>query len=496
MLRVFTGMGGQMRKPVASPGYDWIIVESARYQFLKQVFDSLGVRRLQVLVESSVAADEFDRARCGGLALALGEYQGRTVAIAWSDFRVNAGCYSHENSRRFSAFIRQLRLEPDEGPPLMYVVSSAGLGLMQGRTLFADAFQLWPELMAYAREHLVVTCAVGKCLGLATLLFGLGHYRMAVAGRTHLNLTGPEVIQLFFGEGVDFTRRASAEAAHGQHDLVHELVPSVESAFERWKALLAPQSSAPPASPEVDATTTFLGRFLDHAPVELVPGWCAGLRLFVGTRCGKPFGILINPPGRSNNLITVRTLEKFAAGLDLFGAMRLPIVSFLDSPGVDPRIEQGDANNIRKMLWVGEKIIHYPHRMMGVVIGRCFGGASTLALPKIFGGRRTLALRGSVIGVMQSGIIDEVLRQSPRLREQWQQVAAAQLPGLEDLLQSGMLDAVIDARELPGEIDRLLAAPDLPPRRSEAVTPSGQGGPNDGEAGSLAPLFLARNSAR
>jgi propionyl-CoA carboxylase beta chain len=485
-----------MRKVIANPGYHWITIESGRHHFIKQVFDSLGVRQLRLLVESSVTADQFDRARCDGLALVLGEYQGRTVAIAWSDFRVNAGCYSHANSRRFSAFIRLLRLEPDEGPPLMYVVSSAGLSLMQGRTLFSEAFVLWPELMAYAREHFLVTCAVGKCLGLATLLFGLGQYRLAVTGRTHLNLTGPEVIQLFFGEGVDFTRRASAEAAHGQHDLIHELVPSVESAFERWKALLARGANAPPVPPEGDATTTFLGSFLDHAPMELVPGWCASLRLFVGTRRGRPFGLFINPPSRSNNLITVRTLEKYAAGLDLFSAMRLPIVSFLDSPGVDPRIEQGDANNIRKLLWVGEKIIHYPYRMMGVVIGRCFGGASTLTLPKIFGGRRTLALRGSVIGVMQSGIIDEVLRQSPRLREQWRQTAAAQLPGLEDLLQSGMLDAVIDAHELPAELDRLLSEPGLPPRRGEAVLPDVERRPDDDEAESPASLFLARNSAR
>src|SRR5207249_1585512 len=84
-------------------------------------------------------------------------------------------------------------------------------------------------------------------------------------------------------------------------------------------------------------------RMLDAAPREVVPGWCPRVRLFIGTHRGKPLGLLVNPLERSNNMITVRTLEKYGAGLDLFRALRLPIVSVLDSPGIDPRCEQDDG---------------------------------------------------------------------------------------------------------------------------------------------------------
>ncbi len=439
------------------PEYRWITVEAGRHQFLRPVFSSLGASSIRILVEDVDPAVPFDRSQCGGLVLAVGECQGRAVAVAWSDFRVDGGCYNHANASRFTAFLRELGNDAGGGPPLFYVVNSAGVSLVQGRTLFADAFRLWPELLAYSREHVVVTCAVGKCLGLATLLFGLGHYRMAVMGRTHINLTGPEVLELFFGDRVDFARQAAAESSYDRNDLVHELVPSVEVAFERWKGLLGLGHESTPVTTEQDPVTIeFLGAFLDPGPQELVPGWCSTLRLFLGARRGRPIGIFINPLRRPENLITVRTLDKYAAGLDLFRALRVPIVSVLDSPGVDPRFEQSDANNIRRMLAVGEKIITYPHPFMGVIAGRCFGGASTLSMPKIFGGRRSLALRGSTFGVMQSSIIDRVLQQSPRLRELWRASEAEQVPGLEDLLGSGMLDAVIDLHELPDEIDRLL----------------------------------------
>ncbi|MBK7367237.1 MAG: hypothetical protein IPJ04_04795 [Candidatus Eisenbacteria bacterium] len=254
-----------------------------------------------------------------------------TVAVVWSDFRVNAGCFNYANSHRFSAFLRELWLEPGEGPPLLYVVNSAGVSLTHGRALFSDAFQLLPELLAYAREHLVVTCAVGKCLGLATLFYGLGHYRMAVTGHTHINLTGPEVIALFFGGKVDFERQAAAETLHDRNDLVHELVPSLEDAFERWKGFLAPQFLTRPAT--LDADPRPRQSWACSWMVHRRNSFRVGARACVCSwaRRGGPIGVFINPLRQTNNLITVRALEKYAAGLDS-SAPCVSIVSFLDSP--------------------------------------------------------------------------------------------------------------------------------------------------------------------
>ena len=120
----------------------------------------------------------------------------------------------------------------------------------------------------------MLTCAVGKCLGLAPLLYGLGHYRIAVARGTHINLTGPEVIRLFFGTGVDFETRAAAERCLECHDLVHEIVPSLEDALRLCRALIGRRPGAGP-SPELGARTgPLLLQMLDGPPREVVPGWC------------------------------------------------------------------------------------------------------------------------------------------------------------------------------------------------------------------------------
>ncbi len=443
------------------PALDYRLIDIADGQqpFLRKLFDAFGFRTLQVWLEGSQQA--FDRQASDGLVTALGECDGRTIAVVWSDFRVKASSYGRRNSRRFSAFLRYLRASPDP-IPLVYVINSAGVSLMEGRSAFSDAFELWPELLRHAEQRLLLTCAVGKCLGLAPLLFGLGHYRVAVAGGTHINLTGPEVIRLFFGAGVDFQARAAAERCVESHDLVHEVVPSIEEALRLFRGLISRVCGRPP---ELGARTgPLLLRFLDRAPREVVPGWCPRVRLFVGTRRGWPLGVFVNPLERSNNMITVRTLDKYAAGLDLFRALRLPIVSILDSPGIDPRCDQSDANNIRRILWAGEKILHYPHGAMSIVAGRCFGGATALAIPKVFGGTRTIALRGAQFGVMHERIVEQVLGGSPRLLAEWRNAAAAQRPDLSDLILQGSLDGVVDPDELPAEIDRFLSVDTVRPR--------------------------------
>ena len=121
-------------------------------------------------------------------------------------------------------------------------------------------------------------------------------------------------------------------------------------------------------------------------------------------------------------------------------------------------VEKRRQQRSRGRTKVGGQVISYPHGMMGVVTRRCFGGASTLSFPKVFGGTRAVALRGATIGMMHDRIVGQLLAGSPRLLAQWQAVAARQGQELEDLLADGTLDAVVRADQLAGEVDRFIAA--------------------------------------
>lgn len=454
---------------MSAAGYRWLTVREGEHGFLAPVFRGLGVPSLRIWVDSCHAETEFDRITCGGHIHALALVNGRPVAVAWADFRVHAASYDHVVSRRFAAFIRYAG---HHRIPMIYVVNSAGISLRHGRKVFSDAFQLWPALLRFAERNTLLTCALGRCLGLAPVLFGLGHYRVAVSGMTQINLTGPQVIQTCFGDSPDFDRSAAAERFVERTDLVHETLPTTDAAIARFLEILSgagPVAVADAAVP-MDPTLEFLESVLDRRPLELVPGWSGGVRLFLGEFRDRRLGIFINPVPRREHMINSRCIEKYSAGLDLFARLGVPIVSFLDAPGMDPRFKESDANNIRKMLWVGEKIIRYPHGSLGVIWGRCYGGATTLVFPKIFGGARVVALRGARIGSMQEQVVSRLLEQSPRLLAQWRASLERQGPDLADLLEEGSLDAVVDLHELPDQLElflsRLSAPSDGPPRVS------------------------------
>ena len=113
----------------ASAAYHWITVRSGEHRFLRRVCESLGLPVLRLWIDSRVTDETFARTDCGGLVTAVGECDGRTVAIAWSDFRVNAASFGRGNSRRFAAFLEELNGDGSR-VPLIYFVNSAGISLM------------------------------------------------------------------------------------------------------------------------------------------------------------------------------------------------------------------------------------------------------------------------------------------------------------------------------------------------------------------------------
>jgi acetyl-CoA carboxylase carboxyltransferase component len=440
--------------------YVWKSLSLNDYRFLSPLQQLLTRSEVDLYIEQE--CQQVTRKDCEGLITVVGDLEGKRVGVIYSDFRVNGASYGHRNSKRFSSFLSLLQAE---GTPAVFVANTTGLSLMAGRKVFSDSFGIWPSILSFSKTNFLVTIAMGKCLGLGPILFGHGHYRMAVRDETHINLTGPEVLKLFFGKRFDFNEHASAERQVKTTDLIHELVQTREFAFEKAKLLinlLNPRYSIPPVDPIDPATPqdesiskmNHLLNQIGKRRIELFPHLHSIVRIFLVERNSKRIGVFINPPGNRSGMITVNSLQKYGAGLDLFKAMGVPVLSMVDAPGIDPRFEQTDRNIIRVMMGLGEKIIHYPHGHMGIAIGRVYGGATTLVFHKNFGGRRSLALFGAKMGSMHESLIDKVLDGSPRLLEEWQSVASKQSSDLKDLIESGNVDQVIEESEIGAEVDR------------------------------------------
>lgn len=407
---------------------------------------------------------KLSRSNQDGIWLVKGTIHGIEVALAWWDFRVKGGSCGKYNCEALRTF---LALEEVKSLPLILAVNSLGFRFMEGRKVFGSVFGVVPAITEHKRKNLVVTICFNQCLGLGALLFGMGHYRIAVEKDTTINLAGPQVFRLFFGEKIEFNDVAASRLQYVKTNLIHELARDMPDAKIRAKTLiLASQKHSDqlfeinqlptpnivenisPSSESIKNLRELMVSSCDSC-IELFVGYSERLKIFIAEIDNCFYGVIANPPRNMNNMFTYRALTLYLEALRLFSFLRLPLLVLLDTPGVDPRMDGNNQHTIERFLEVTDAIIQYPFKKMGVIVGRGFGGATTLAIPVEYGTCGTYILKEDTeVNVMHESIITELLSGSERLLSQWEESQGMQGDCFEDLTSTKTFAGVIAKEDI------------------------------------------------
>lgn len=432
------------------------------------------LNRLEGLLDDNIevyapsGSKKISRVKLDGMWLIKGYINSQPVAVIWSDFRVKGGSFGKYICEALQAFLTCPEIK---GLPLVVGVNSLGFRFMEGRSIFNSVFGIIPAIAAHKENNLVMTICFGQCLGLGALVFGLGHYRIAVEEDTTLNLAGPDVFKMFFGENIAFEDVAGTRRQYVKTDMIHEVLPDLSAAKEKARNLfLALQTkvhhfhyaSSNPVAHKTSAIAKAstpekkLANLLAHSCdeyVELFEGYTDRLRAYILQVDGQFVGLLANPPGNLNNMFTCRAIMLYLEALKLFKFLQLPFVAMLDTPGVDPRMDGNNQFTIDRLLTVTDEILSYPYKKFGVITGRGYGGANTLAIPKAYGSEGNYILdEDTEVNVMHESIIRKLLTGSNQLLSQWEDSLDKQCPQFSDMIEGGNIDRVINAGELKGLI--------------------------------------------
>jgi acetyl-CoA carboxylase carboxyltransferase component len=424
---------------------------------LKGLFDDAPLSIFVPSVQEGNMRQTFD-----GISTLVGLIKGKKVAVAICDFRFYGGSFGSQNSHRLGEFLKDLTRE---GIPLLFFVDSMGVRISEGRKVFAKAFKLIPLLKSFAEQNLLITGNLGRCLGLGALLFEMGHYRFAIGEKSCLNLTGPEVFKLFFGESTSFSDYCASEVYQQKTDEIHHVISSKEEMYRLVRRLFEFKNDWPLLdksthkklhfhTPEECSLKKLLEQIsLDHMEVFLDAE--SAVKVYLCQTYAGRFAAVINPPGKAN-MLNVRAIKKYQKALLLFKSLHLPLISFVDTPGADPRMSESDKGIVGHLKDLTGDIIDYPYFKMGVVLGRCYGGASVVSIPPIFGGHGVLVLEGAHIGIMGDKIIDQLLGDSSKLHSEWIENKKTETCDFSDMIDLGVVDKKIHPSELMMEINTLL----------------------------------------
>jgi acetyl-CoA carboxylase carboxyltransferase component len=377
-----------------------------------------------------------------GFVTYISVVQGKRVGICFNDFRSFGSSAGQKNSHRVCEFIDYVG---EQSIPLIYLANSIGVRIQDGRKVFKNSFSIIPKIKAFSEKNLYITASLGHTLGLAAVLYSLGHYRFALDGKCKFNLTGPEVFKMFFGNNVSFEEICNEKVLMYKTLLVQEISQNRKALFTSIKDLLRDDIKELPDSDNNDLKAQM--EHIENNSVEVFSQFGKSIEArIVNTKTGKK-GLIINPLNKPN-MMSVRDLDKYIMALNLFEKMKLPVFALVDTSGGDPRVEENNKNIANKLYQLSCAIIDYPFRKQGIVIGRCFGGSSILTMPEFFGGEKSILIEGAYIGIMGDKIIRGLLSKAPAILNVWEENKKNEQENHQDLIDEGIIEKVINASKM------------------------------------------------
>jgi acetyl-CoA carboxylase carboxyltransferase component len=333
-----------------------------------------------------------------GVVAGFGRINGRRVAVFAQDFTVLGGSFGVVQSNKIC---RVQDLARESGIPLVGLNDSGGARIQEGVASLAAYGEVFVRNVLASGVIPQISVILGPCAGGAVYSPALTDFVIMARDTSFMFLTGPEVIKTVTGRDVTAQELGGAEAHSTLSGVTHLVAEDDRTALEQVKVLLGylPQNNdddpprvAPHDSPDrMDLELNEVVPRDEQAPydvrrilervfdrdsfLELQPYWAANAVIGFARLDGFPVGVVANQPAHLAGALDIDASDKISRFTRICDAYNLPILTFVDTPGFLPGVEQEYGGIIRH----GAKIIYgYSSATVpkiSVVVRKAIGGA-------------------------------------------------------------------------------------------------------------------------
>jgi len=424
-----------------------------------------------------------------GVVTGYGQIDGRTVYVYAQDFTVFGGTLSEMHSRKIC---RVMDLAVRNGTPIVGLIDSGGARIQQGVKALGGYAEIFRRNAQYSGVIPQISVMLGPCAGGAAYSPAITDLIIMVQGQSYMFITGPAVIKAVTGEEIDAESLGGTDVHMTISGTAHLAAPSEVEALAACRAVLGyfPSNNVenPPYTvpaddplrmdPELNAIVPMeptvpyrmhdvIERVVDQGRfIELQPGWAQNAIIALARIGGHSVGIVAQEPSVMAGVIDLDAADKIARFVRLCDCFNIPLVTFIDSPGFLPGIDQEHRGIIRH----GAKVLYaYSEATVpkiSVITRKAYGGSYVVMSSKYLGTDVNYAWPSAEIAVMGAeGAVNILYRK---------QIAAAPDPEAERLrlveeyrrnfsnpyhaASAGYVDDVIEPRETRPKIVAALAA--------------------------------------
>jgi len=357
-----------------------------------------------------------------GVVTGFGKVDGRPVSIFAQDFTVAGGSLGRAHAGKI---VKIMDAAMDRQIPLIGINDSGGARIQEGVDSlcgYGDIFYRNTRLSGVVPQ---LSLILGPCAGGAVYSPALTDFVFVVNRVSNMFITGPQVIKAVLGEEVSQEELGGAMTQASVTGNAHFYAESEHEAFGQIRKLLSflPSNCREPALTVKSAEPSRALRediipsdrrkafdvhdvikgivdgsnFLEiqaHYARNIVVGFCR-----MG---GKTVGIIANQPRVLAGVLDVNASDKAARFIRFCDAFGIPLITFVDTPGYLPGVDQEHSGVIRH----GAKLLYaYSEAVVPkvtVIMRKAYGGAYIAMCSRHLGADFVLAWPSAEIAVMGS----------------------------------------------------------------------------------------------
>lgn len=392
--------------------------------------------RLSLLLDegSFVEIDKFVKHRCtafgmdkeelpcDGVVTGIGKINGRLVAVFSQDFTVMGGSLGEMHAKKI---MKLMDLAMELGIPLIGINDSGGARIQEGvDSLFGYGGIFYRNTLASGVIP-QITLIAGPCAGGAVYSPAITDFVVMIDKTAKMFITGPNVIKAVTGEEISQEDLGGAYVHSSKSGNAHFLASNEQEAAEIIRKLLSyiPQNNL--EEPEyvpgnyslsmseeinnvvpVEPTKSYDVRKVIEMVVdegsffEVHKNFARNIVVGFARIAGMSVGIVANQPSVLAGSLDIDSSDKAARFIRFLDCFNIPIVTFVDTPGYLPGVQQEHGGIIRH----GAKLLFaYSEATVPkitVILRKAYGGAYIAMGSKHLGADLVAAWPTAEIAVM------------------------------------------------------------------------------------------------
>lgn len=358
-----------------------------------------------------------------GVVTGYGQINGRTVFVYAQDFTVMGGALGEMQSQKIC---RVMDLASQNGAPIIGLIDSGGARIQEGVYSLGGYGEIFKRNSLYSGIIPQISLILGPCAGGAAYSPALTDLIIMVEKQSYMFLTGPDVIKSVTGEIVDFESLGGAEVHLSTSGTAHLTAKTEPEALALCRNVLSylpnnNMENSPVIAPADDplrmdgelnsivpmdpsqpySMHAVIQRVVDHNSfLELQATFAPNAVIGFARMDGSAVGIVAQEPSFIAGVIDIDASDKIFRFVRLCDCYNLPLVTFVDSPGFLPGVNQEHRGIIRH----GAKVLYaYSEASVpkvSVVTRKAYGGAYIVMSSKYLGTDVTYAWPSAEIAVM------------------------------------------------------------------------------------------------